>query len=186
VTWHDNRTPANAFDIYAQRINSAGAVQWTGDGVALCTATRNQSLPVIAAAGTGGAIVAWMDLRNGNENNDDDDVYAQRVNAFGFPTAVRPTTPAANLSVGESYPNPLTAETSFDVTLRSESTVSVEVFDVAGRRVRSTDMGRLPAGARRLAFDGRDDRAHALPSGVYFYRVHARGETVTKKIVIAR
>lgn len=186
VTWHDNRTPTNAFDIYAQRVNSAGAVQWTGDGVALCTATRIQSVPVLAADGTGGAIVAWQDLRNGNENNDDDDIYAQRVNAGGFPTAVRPTTPAANLSVGESYPNPFTAETSFDVTLRGESAMSIEVFDAAGRRVRSIDMGRIPAGVTQLAFDGLDNRAHALPSGVYFYRVHAGSETVTKKMVIAR
>ena len=187
VTWPDNRKPANAFDIYAQRINSAGAVQWTGDGVALCTAAKNQTSPAIAADGTGGAIVAWQDLRNGNVNNDDDDIYAQHVPGDGLiPTAVRPMTPTASFSVGASYPNPFTAETSFDLTLRNESAVSVEVFDAAGRRVRAIDMGRVRAGAARLTFDGRDDRAHALPSGVYFYRVHAGGETVTKKMVIAR
>jgi hypothetical protein len=186
VTWPDNRS-LTSFDIYAQRINSAGAVQWKGDGVAVCTAARNQSSPAIAADGTGGAIVAWQDLRNGNENNDDDDIYAQHVPGDGLiPTAVRPMTPSASLSVGESYPNPFAAETSFDVTLRNESAVSVEVFDVAGRRVRAIDMGRMHAGPALLSFDGRDDRAHALPSGVYFYRVHAAGETVTKKMVIAR
>jgi len=187
VTWHDNRTPANAFDIYAQRINSTGAVQWTGDGVALCKAARNQMSPAIAADGSGGAIVAWQDLRNGNENNDDDDIYAQHVPGDGLvPTAVRPMTPAARLSVSSGYPNPSSAATWFDVTLRSESTVSVEVFDVAGRRVRTIAMGRMHAGPARLTFDGLDDRARTLPSGVYFYRVHAGAETVTKKMVIAR
>lgn len=187
VTWPDNRKPANAFDIYAQRINSAGAVQWTGDGVALCTATKNQSSPAIAADGSGGAIVAWQDLRNGNENNDNDDIYAQHVPGDGLiPTAVSGMTPALALTVGDNYPNPFTSGTSFDVTLRHESAVSIEVFDVAGRRVRLMDEGRIPAGAARLAFDGRDDHAHTLPSGVYFYRVHAAGETVTRKMVIAR
>lgn len=187
VTWPDNRTPANAFDIYAQRINSAGAVQWTGNGVAMCTATRNQSSPAVAEDGAGGAIVAWQDLRNGNENNDDDAIYAQHVPGDGLiPTAVRSMTPAANLSVGASYPNPFTAETSFDVTLRNESALSIEVFDVAGRRVRAIDLGRVHAGPARLTFDGLDERAHALPSGVYFYRIRAGSETVTKKMVIAR
>jgi hypothetical protein len=187
VAWHDNRTPTNAFDIYAQRINSAGAVQWTADGVALCTATRNQLVPALNTDGTGGAIVAWQDLRNGNENLDDDDIYAVRVSASGaIPTAVHASTPAANLSVGASYPNPFTAETSLDLTLRRELPVSIEVFDVAGRRVRAIDLGRMHAGPARLTFDGLDERAHALPSGVYFYRVHAGNETVTKKMVIAR
>lgn len=182
VTWPDNRGP-NAFNIYAQRINASGTVQWTPNGVALCTAVQNQSSPAIAGDGGGGAIVAWQDSRSGN----DDDIYAQRVPADGLvPTAVRPITPAASLSVGASYPNPFAAETSFNVTLRRESPVSVEVFDAAGRRVRSIDMGRMLAGATRLTFDGLDGRAHALPSGVYFYRVHAGSETVTRKMVIAR
>ena len=143
--------------------------------------------PAIAADGSGGAIVAWQDLRNGNENNDDDDIYAQHVPGDGLvPTAVRPMTPAARLSVSSGYPNPSSAATWFDVTLRSESTVSVEVFDVAGRRVRTIAVGRMHAGPARLTFDGLDDRAHMLPSGVYFYRVHAGTETVTKKMVIAR
>jgi hypothetical protein len=37
-----------------------------------------------------------------------------------------------------------------------------------------------------LSFDGRDDAGRLLPSGVYFYRVHANGTTVSRKMVIAR
>jgi flagellar hook assembly protein FlgD len=72
------------------------------------------------------------------------------------------------------------------VTLEGDSPVSIEVFDVAGRKVRSIDMKSIPAGATRLTFDGLDDRARALPSGVYFYRVHAGGESMTRKMVITR
>jgi predicted lipoprotein with Yx(FWY)xxD motif len=187
VTWPDNRIPAHAFDIYAQRINSTGAVQWTGDGVALCTAAKNQSSPAIAADGSGGAIVAWQDLRNGNVNNDNDDIYAQHVPGDGvIPTAVGSMTPAASLSVGASYPNPFSAQTSFDMTLRNDSAVSAEVFDVAGRRVRAIAMGRMHAGAARLIFDGRDNDGRPLPSGVYFLRVRAASGTAMRKLVIAR
>jgi hypothetical protein len=184
VTWHDYRTGFE-FKLYAQRLNAAGTVQWSANGVALCAHVGDQYEPAIISDGNGGAIVAWDDLAN--EDDGDDDIYATRVSGNGaIPTAVRPVTPPANLSIGASYPNPFTAEMSLDVTLRNESAVSVEVFDVAGRRVRGTELGRVPAGPTRLTFDGLDDRKHALPSGVYFYRVHAGGDTVTKKIVIAR
>jgi hypothetical protein len=76
VTWSDYRS--GSADIYAQRINAAGATQWAANGVALCTATGNQSSPSIVADGAGGAIVSWYDPRDGNAH-----IYAQRVNAVG-------------------------------------------------------------------------------------------------------
>ncbi|HEY5132694.1 MAG TPA: FlgD immunoglobulin-like domain containing protein, partial [Candidatus Krumholzibacteriaceae bacterium] len=79
VTWHDGRSGNS--DIYAQRVNASGAVQWTVDGVGLCTATGDQELPAIVSDGAGGAIVAWTDGRS--EDPVSYDIYAQRVNASG-------------------------------------------------------------------------------------------------------
>ncbi|HET6349759.1 MAG TPA: T9SS type A sorting domain-containing protein [Candidatus Krumholzibacteria bacterium] len=76
VTWEDLRN--GNYDIYAQRIDASGAVQWTADGVALCTASSHQRYPVIVGDGAGGAVVSWEDLRNGNY-----DIYAQRIDASG-------------------------------------------------------------------------------------------------------
>ena len=77
VTWYDTRSGTNQ-DIYAQRINASGAVQWTANGVALCTAAADQYYPTIVSDGAGGAIVTWFDGRNGNN-----DIYAQRINSSG-------------------------------------------------------------------------------------------------------
>jgi predicted lipoprotein with Yx(FWY)xxD motif len=76
VTWHDLRS--GNYDIYAQRINASGTVQWTANGVPLCTATGPQQNPQIASDGSGGAIVTWTDSRSGNY-----DIYAQRISASG-------------------------------------------------------------------------------------------------------
>ncbi len=76
VTWYDVRS--GDWDIYAQRVNASGAVQWTTNGVALCTATGHQINPTITSDGAGGAIVTWSDYRSGYG-----DIYAQRVNALG-------------------------------------------------------------------------------------------------------
>ncbi|HEY6953365.1 MAG TPA: T9SS type A sorting domain-containing protein [Bacteroidota bacterium] len=76
VAWTDTRN--GNYDIYAQRVDTATS-QWTANGVPICTLTSSQSLPFIVGDGSGGAIIAWIDNRNGSGN----DVYAQRVNASG-------------------------------------------------------------------------------------------------------
>jgi hypothetical protein len=77
VTWMDYRS-GNA-DIYAQRVDSYGNLMWEASGVPVCADTNSQSLPVLATDGEGGAIIAWIDSRNGLDN----DIYAQRVSAEG-------------------------------------------------------------------------------------------------------
>jgi len=79
ITWYDYRSGSN-YDIYAQRVNSSGSVQWTPDGVAVCTATGEQSSPQIVSDGSGGAIVTWNDYR---DSDWEDDIYAQRVDSSG-------------------------------------------------------------------------------------------------------
>jgi len=80
ITWTD---PRGGFtDIYAQRVNSAGAAQWTADGVAVCAATNSQNDPQILAD-NGGALLLWNDARDSGTT--DVDIYAQRLNASGAP-----------------------------------------------------------------------------------------------------
>ena len=76
--WQDDRNPTNA-DVYAQRVNMAGAVQWTANGVAVCADAGSQQGAVIASDGAGGAIISWSDFRNSLAPA----VYAQRLNASG-------------------------------------------------------------------------------------------------------
>lgn len=78
VAWRDFRSGAT-YDIYAQRLTAAGAVAWTANGVAICTATGNQGNPVIAADLSGGAYILWEDSRGGGTS----DVYAQRISSAG-------------------------------------------------------------------------------------------------------
>lgn len=79
IVWQDKRNGVD-YDIYAQRINGAGIVQWTTNGIFICSlANTTQSNPKLRTDGSGGAIIAWQDKRNGT----DYDIYAQRVNASG-------------------------------------------------------------------------------------------------------
>lgn len=55
-------------------------MQWTSDGVALCTANGEQYVPAVVPDGSGGAIAMWVDYRNGVS-----DIYAQRISESGTP-----------------------------------------------------------------------------------------------------
>ncbi len=101
-------------------------------------------------------------------------------------TGVGNTPPVTHLTVLPNHPNPFQGTTDLQIGLPADSDLSIEVFDVAGRRVRAQVLGNQKAGWRKVPFDGRDGTGRALPSGVYFYKVTAKGTTVTNKMVIAR
>jgi hypothetical protein len=86
VVWEDFRTGASV--VYAQHVLASGTVDpgWPVNGSALYTSGFEVNGPRAVADGAGGAVVAWMDYRNGNQ-----DIYAQRVLASG---AVDPAWPA--------------------------------------------------------------------------------------------
>lgn len=79
ITWTDYRSGDG--DIYAQSIDSSGAVQWTSGGVVISSTTDSQTDPQIAADGLNGAIIAWSDYRD--YETDGVNIYAQRVDSTG-------------------------------------------------------------------------------------------------------
>lgn len=78
ITWHDYRSGSH-YDIYTQWVDANGDVLWTNNGEAICTEANNQNSPQSVADGSGGAVIAWRDYRDGGSN----DIYAQRVDANG-------------------------------------------------------------------------------------------------------
>ncbi len=106
--------------------------------------------------------------------------------AVGAATGAGNLPPITSLLVLQNRPNPFTASSTFDIGLPSASKVSLEVFDVAGRRVASRSLGSKPAGWQSISIDAIGDDRKPLASGVYFYRIRAAGQTQTRKMVIAR
>jgi hypothetical protein len=184
IAWEDSvYTNSSNYDIRAQRIDASGVPQWTAGGVSVCTADNEQHHPVLLPDESGGAFVSWEDFRNGSNT----DIFALHIGADGtIPTGIGDTPRASAIALTSNYPNPFSARTAFDLDLAIDANVVADVFDVAGRRVRHIELGRLSAGSRAMSFDGIGENGRLLPSGVYFYRITANGASVTQKMVIAR
>jgi len=80
IAWDDYRNDSEDTNIYIQKINSTGEAQWIDDGVVVCDYEDNQAELNVISDGSGGAIIAWEDYRNGEDNPD---VYAQKINSSG-------------------------------------------------------------------------------------------------------
>ena len=106
--------------------------------------------------------------------------------SVGASTGAGNLPPITALTVLQNRPNPFSTSATFDLGLPLASEVSVEVYDVAGRRVATRALGTRPLGWQSVTLDGNDNTGKPLASGVYFYRISAAGQTLTRKMVIAR
>jgi len=82
-----------------------------------------------------------------------------------------------------SYPNPFRTSTTITFSTRYESPVTLTIYDVAGRRVRTLVNEPLGPGSHRRIWDGNDNSGRRVASGVYFYRLSTGTHYLTKKIV---
>ncbi|HEX8386298.1 MAG TPA: FlgD immunoglobulin-like domain containing protein, partial [Rubricoccaceae bacterium] len=93
--------------------------------------------------------------------------------------------PAGGLAVDAVRPNPAASSAAVAYTLDAPADVSVEVFDVTGRRVQTLASGPRSAGHHETEVVASD-----LAPGIYAVRVVARGaaglHTVTRRITVAR
>ena len=105
---------------------------------------------------------------------------------FITPTGAGDIPRVTTLEVRANYPNPFTGSTAFDINVPRNEDVTVQIFDAAGRRVHIARLANQLAGWHTVSFDGRDDTGRALASGIYFAKVSAAGQTVTRKMVLVR
>jgi hypothetical protein len=101
------------------------------------------------------------------------------------PSSVTPVSPETMTPV--ILPNPFGAETTVRFSLARSGPVSVSVYDLQGRLVRTlAGGGLLEAGVRELRWDGRDADGREVANGVYLCRVEADGQAASRRMVVLR
>jgi hypothetical protein len=96
---------------------------------------------------------------------------------------VGPRVPASLLV--RNVPNPFNEETAIEFSLPTEEAVTVRIYDVAGRNLRTVAKAQsMQAGLNRLLWDGKGDDGQRLPPGAYFYRVWAGGTAISRRALM--
>ncbi|MGD9546009.1 MAG: right-handed parallel beta-helix repeat-containing protein [Candidatus Krumholzibacteriia bacterium] len=84
-------------------------------------------------------------------------------------------------------PNPFNPTTTVAFELPTQEAVSLHVFDLQGRLVRTLLRGEVvPQGRHEAVWDGRDESGRQAASGTYFFRLQAGGQVETKRAVLVK
>ncbi|MBU0983173.1 MAG: M6 family metalloprotease domain-containing protein [candidate division Zixibacteria bacterium] len=89
-------------------------------------------------------------------------------------------------SLSQNYPNPFNPSTTVTFDLARAADVSLDVFDVLGRKVTTLFHGRANSGTSTVAWSGADDTGERVSSGVYFYRLKVDEQTSTRKMLLIK
>lgn len=96
-----------------------------------------------------------------------------------------PAAPAAALAL-TAWPNPARGATRLSLALPAAVQVTLEVFDVSGRRVAVVADGPEPAGRREFEWDLKSAAGARVEAGVYVLRARAGSASTSKRIAVVR
>jgi hypothetical protein len=83
-------------------------------------------------------------------------------------------------------PNPFNPEATISFTLPQAMRVSMRIYDVEGRLVKTLLDENLPAGDHRLTWDGHDGMGQMAASGIYFLRTATPQGVSTQKLLLLK
>jgi hypothetical protein len=86
----------------------------------------------------------------------------------------------------QNYPNPFNPFTKIEFLLEKPSWVTVDIYNILGKKVKRILEQRLKAGNYAIDWDGKDEKGNGVSTGIYFYRVQAGSIAQTKKMVLLR
>ena len=86
----------------------------------------------------------------------------------------------------QNYPNPFNPTTRIAFNLPEASTITLDIHNVLGQRVKTLLNEALDAGSHEVEWNSTDKSGHQVASGVSFYRLSTGGFTSTKKMVLMK
>lgn len=141
-------------------INQAGAVESLTD----LTANATTAYGFDAADINGDSI---MDFVFSDQSNAQDNLWlfiAGEVNSVSQPADE--TTPN-RFTILRNYPNPFNPQTTISYELETAGHVSLVIYDIRGRTIRTLLDSQKPAGSHEVKWDGANDQGQTAPSGFY-------------------
>jgi hypothetical protein len=86
-----------------------------------------------------------------------------------------------SFTLHQNYPNPFNPATNISFGLNHSSSVTLKVFDVLGREIRTLINERLQQGSHSVQWNASDE-----PGGVYFYRLQSEGRAQSGKMLLVK
>ena len=89
--------------------------------------------------------------------------------------------------LGQNFPNPFNPRTKIAFSLAAAGPVTLKIFDLGGRLVRTLHAGEVLApGPHQAVWSGQDDRGATVAAGVYFYRLETPSFQAVKRMTLLK
>ncbi len=115
------------------------------------------------------------------EHEDNEMMRPLKVMAPSMPKPLAGTQLPETYALAQNYPNPFNASTVIGYSLAGPSDVSIEIYDLLGRKVHKVTEKNQASGLHEFTWDSAEQ-----PSGVYFYRLVAGDFVDTKQMTIVK
>jgi hypothetical protein len=92
---------------------------------------------------------------------------------FYGPLSVQTGKAPDKFALSQNYPNPFNPRTEIAYQITEASKVTLKIYNLLGKEIRTLVDDNLPAGIYKAQWDGADEFGHDTPSGLYLYRVIA-------------
>ena len=123
-------------------------------------------------------------------DNPVDNLLGLYVFEFEPGVGIEPESPKDQLpssfALKQNYPNPFNPVTSIAYDLSSVTYVSLKVYDLLGRHIRTLVNESQMAGSYLAVWDGKDNTGGMVSTGIYLYRLETEQFISTKKMVLLR
>ena len=109
------------------------------------------------------------------------------VNAVvGVEESPKPEAISMKFSLFQNLPNPLHHTTSITFALPKDGRVSLRIYDITGRLVRTLVDEKKISGIYEVYWDGKDGENQKVTSGIYFYQLKSNNGRLTKRLILLR
>ncbi len=85
-----------------------------------------------------------------------------------------------------NYPNPFNPATTISYSLPQEGKVSLNIYNIKGQLVKQLIDGSQPEGYYEVVWNGKDNNEKSVSSGIYFYKLSTKDETIMKKMLMLK
>ena len=98
--------------------------------------------------------------------------------------SMRTPTAPGRFTLSQNYPNPFNPTTLIPFNLTENGKVQLTVYDMQGRLIKKLVNEKLAPGRHSAEWNGLDNRDQRAASGVYFYRLQAQNQSLTRKLIL--
>jgi poly-gamma-glutamate capsule biosynthesis protein CapA/YwtB (metallophosphatase superfamily) len=127
----------------------------------------------------------WIQIRTDVETYDAELSYEEKI--YYIQTSVNEYGHEKTSSTSlRCFPNPARSVVTFQYYLNEPVSVSLNVYNVLGQKVRTLCTGEQEAGRRAVQWDGCDDHGRKLSVGIYFCRIQAGDSEQSEKLILLK